>query len=425
MLIKLKPIFKMKRLLLVIGTLFSFQAYAQNIEIELKQSIGFGPFQPDGSSILFEPPVGTPLYKTISEFPYNDIPTNLTDVKKGVILFDMLQFLYQNSFKDLDPKLYVQYKNEKQFKISNDDLSKEPIKCFVKVIIGTTPDGVEVYLLDENQDDSFLNEQQVVMDKLESISILKNKNYKTLNTFFEIKNGDKIIKEILPIAIYKNKDSYSHSIPSYHEGKQTIDGKDHSFLVSHQFRFPDYWIADLIVDNKMDSIVEKNHYFKIGNKKFKNLGADVRTKKLTLEEVDLNFKEFKLEDFSQKDIRTNELIDIKAYKGKYILIDFWGSWCGPCLSELPELLKIYDKIDKSKIEVIGVAGRDSYDAALKSIIEINMPWKNILSTDDNKLTEIYNIAKYPYGILIDPNGNIIEKDVSVITLRPTLRKYNL
>ena len=75
-------------------------------------------FQPDGSSILFEPPVGTPLYKTIAEFPYNDIPANLTNVKKGVILFDMLQFLYQNSFKDLDPKLYVQFKNEKQFKFS-------------------------------------------------------------------------------------------------------------------------------------------------------------------------------------------------------------------------------------------------------------------------------------------------------------------
>ncbi|WP_400260948.1 hypothetical protein ACFX5U_12780 [Sphingobacterium sp. SG20118] len=51
--------------------------------------------------------------------------------------------------------------------------------------------------------------------------------------------------------------------------------------------------------------------------------------------------------------------------------------------------------------------------------------KNILSTDENKLTEIYGIVKYPTGILIDPNGNIVEKDVSVYNLEYILTKYNL
>ena len=409
----------------IIGLLLTQSIHAQHTSLPIQQKIGFGPFPPDNGRIMFAPDKTHPVYESFVHLTYNNIPSDWSNVKKGLIMFDMLQFLYQSSFTHLDPKIYRQFKTERHFKIDDKELSKEPIACFVRIVFGTSADGQEVYAVDKNQNGDFAEE--TVM-KLETISIqepITDLESKLSTTYFESGKGGKTIRTPIPLLIFKNQYGYAYSIPSYNEALYKIDNTVHTLYTSHQFRFPNYWVSDLVLDTDQSNIIPKSRTFVLANRKFKNMGVDVRTNQLELLEVDLNSKDSDLSNFRHKDIGSKKTIDIESLKGKYILLDFWGSWCGPCLAQLPKLAAIYNKLDRSQIEIIGIAGKDTYERAYQTIINHQIPWQNILDDQDNKLTEIYGIVKYPTCMLIDPEGNIIEKDISTHELTDVLTKHRL
>ena len=98
-------------------------------------------------------------------------------------------------------------------------------------------------------------------------------------------------------------------------------------------------------------------------------------------------------------------------EGKYVLVDFWASWCGPCRAEMPNVLEAYKKYHEKGFEVIGVSFDDKKEAWVKAIGQINMPW---LQTSDLKgfkcaAAPIYKIDAIPDNILIDPQGKIIDR----------------
>ena len=118
----------------------------------------------------------------------------------------------------------------------------------------------------------------------------------------------------------------------------------------------------------------------------------------------------KAPSFTLKNIYTGKDISLSDYKGKYLLIDFWGSWCGPCRASHPHLLKLYDLYKDDKFDIIGIAA-DRKDETIKEAAEkdgllwaqINMYEKRDGQQPVNKL---YNIAAFPTKILINPKGII-------------------
>lgn len=414
-----------RTLIIIIGLLLNQSIHAQHIFLPVQQKTGFGPFPPENSTVMFAPDKTHPAYDSFAQLTYNNIPSDWSNVKKGVIMFDMLQFLYQSSFTHLDPKIYQQFKTERNFKIDDDDLSQEPIACFVRIVIGTSADGQEVYLLDKNQNGDFAEETIMKLETLSLQEPITDLESKLSTTYFDSSKGDKTTRTPIPLLIFKNRFGYAYSIPSYNEASYKIGDKIHTLYASHQFCFPDYWVSDLAVDTNTNNIIPKSRTFVLGDRKYKNMGVDVRTNQLTLLEVDPNSKDADLSNFKHRDIGSKKTIDIESLKGKYILLDFWGSWCGPCLAQLPKLAEIYRKLDRSKIEIIGIAGRDKYEEAYKAIMNHQIPWQNILDDQNNKLTEIYGIVKYPTCILIDPEGNIVEKDIATHELIDVLFRRQL
>ena len=414
-----------RTLITIIGLLLTQSIHAQQVLLPIQQKIGFGPFQPDNSGVLFAPDKTHPAYESFAHLTYNNIPSDWSNVKKGIIMFDMLQFLYQSSFTHLDPKLYQQFKSERHFKIDDKELSKEPIACFVRVIFGTSADDQEVYAVDKNQNGDFAEETVMKLEALDIRDTIMDLENKLSTTYFDSSKGDKTIRTSIPLLIFKNRYGYAYSIPSYNEAVYKVDDTIHTLYASHQFSFPDYWVSDLVVDTNKTNIIPKSRTFVLGDRKYKNMGVDLRTNQLELLEVDLNSKDSDLSNFKYKDIASKKTIDIEPLKGKYILLDFWGSWCGPCLAQLPKLAGIYRNLDRSKIEIIGIAGNDKYEEAYRAIIEHKIPWQNILDDQDNKLTEVYGVAKYPTCMLIDPEGNILEKDIASYELTDILIKYKL
>jgi thiol-disulfide isomerase/thioredoxin len=97
-------------------------------------------------------------------------------------------------------------------------------------------------------------------------------------------------------------------------------------------------------------------------------------------------------------------------KGKYVLVDFWASWCGPCIAETPVIAEVYKKYKGNKFEVLGVAVWDEREATLEAIKKHNIVWPQIIDAQQIP-TEIYGINGIPHIILFGPDGTILARDL--------------
>lgn len=98
------------------------------------------------------------------------------------------------------------------------------------------------------------------------------------------------------------------------------------------------------------------------------------------------------------------LFSLSSLRGKYVILDFWGSWCGWCIKGFPDMKAYYEKY-KGKFEILGVDCGDTDAKWRKAVESLQLPWLHVYSPD-SKVTEDYNIKGYPTKILVDPDGNI-------------------
>lgn len=106
---------------------------------------------------------------------------------------------------------------------------------------------------------------------------------------------------------------------------------------------------------------------------------------------------------------SGKVVDINSFRGKYVLIDFWASWCGPCRKAIPEIKELYSKYKESGLEVLSVSVDTDNTAWKKAMSEENMPWPQVLSPDKNKTMASFMIIGIPTLYLIDREGKIVEK----------------
>lgn len=120
----------------------------------------------------------------------------------------------------------------------------------------------------------------------------------------------------------------------------------------------------------------------------------------------------KILEFTLND-ENGKAINFSDFKGKFVLVDFWASWCGPCRAENPNLLKAYNAYKDRNFTIIGISLDQNADKWKKAITEDQMPWTQLsdLKGFDNQLSAYYGIRAIPRNLLIDPHGKIVAKDL--------------
>ena len=131
----------------------------------------------------------------------------------------------------------------------------------------------------------------------------------------------------------------------------------------------------------------------------------------------------KFPDFAEKDLQGNPL-SVSKYEDKVVLVDFWATWCVPCVAELPNIIKAYNKHHSNGFEVIGIS-LDQDEQKLKSFLKAKeIPWVQYFDGKgwQNKLAAKYGIDSVPATFLLDRQGKIIGQDLRGEALEEALTK---
>jgi thiol-disulfide isomerase/thioredoxin len=342
------------------------------------------------------------------------------------IWFDAHQFAYQNyKAGNIDSARFEDLKSSWNFDPEMDDLTEQAIKSFTHIVITKDESGNLSYRIDTDNDLSFEDEKTFSSVNETGLKNSSDSKVHTLN--YQSLRNDSVTDLKTKLEIRFNK----FGLMNYHPVYYTAQFQDSTIQISNGFQSTEFRSATSLLIGKRDSLhpqqpIELNEYLRLNDRTFQNLGVDANKMVLRLKELPEDTVLFSTQiGFPAKPITGNEFtsrqeISLNDYIGKFVFLDFWGSWCAPCIDELPMHVETYNAIDKSKIDFLGVAGSDTEEGLSKTLKEFNVQWNQILS---NEIPNQYGITGYPTSYLIDPDGIIVAKNLRGPNFPDTLDHY--
>lgn len=114
--------------------------------------------------------------------------------------------------------------------------------------------------------------------------------------------------------------------------------------------------------------------------------------------------------FTMRDVISGKDLSLSHYKGKYVIIDFWGSWCGPCRKSHPHLLQLYSRYKEKGLSIVGIAADHKDEVIRKAASEDGLLWPQLNMYEKRagqpEINKAYNVSAFPSKFLINPDGKI-------------------
>jgi len=438
--------------LLAILSVIACKKESKELYIKLIDQKGYGSFKP-GNSIVF------PSQDSIF---YSGVPNEIDEFVVRKLIADKNQKLY-NDYKSglIDKNDFIELVRDR--KIDTLDLTDKEIDNEILILIGTNRKSGKVIIVDSDNDDNFENEKvleypyPLTINQQDSIQPLLEDVIVNYDVFLK----DKIVEKSIVIKpspyrgglgislSAKNPIEQNYflfaSIPQHKKGKALINNKEYTIEISNGFTTPIYNSNNariFIYGERQNDILERNNFmtYNIGDV-FNADGKDYTIKKisklgnqLTLEYLKDNDKPkgnivgYYPLDFEAKTI-DNTNLKLETYKGSYVLIDFWGTWCAPCIKALPELKEVNNQLSKSyDFKLISVAFDSNIEEVKSFTKKHEMNWEHVFvdntQYNDNSIVAKFDINSFPSTILIDPSGKIVSRNETFEAIKKIVRENN-
>lgn len=355
------------------------------------------------------------------------LPIGWKNLRTGLIKFDARQYIFQNvAAGNITAQQYKKILSYGHKNPSEAGLSNRQIKCYVYIATGVDH-GVTKMIIDANNNLDFSDDKPF---EPRQFNLKRNDEFAksaTMVSYERYCNG-RIIKGKVPVLILSKQTNngdtlFEYNIPQYAKGSFEESGSTYELAVSSFYFITTTYITCEIALTRQgsirekispDSLITQNGIIRINNTDYRNKGVDICNRVLLLERIADTANTYSLQTgfkaplFEGKDFLTGKSVGLNDFRGKYVLLDFWGTWCAPCRAEIPYLKEAYKKFSSKGLVILSVAVQDSPDSLRAYIQRDQIRWGQILS---QKINDEYKIYAYPSNFLIDPEGKIITKNL--------------
>lgn len=367
---------------------------------------------------------------------YIGIPQGMDTFKLSFKPFDIQQYFYDRFKKGLISEADLM---KKLSNLSDTlSLSKTSIKHRVGIFTGLK--GKEkIVIVDTNNNYDFSDDKVFQFD---TAYYANKKPFSILDSLpmvdmkYEISSGVNVQTRTsnFKIAAYCNNFSYQNDIDrkldvfyidnDYNLGKLNIDEKYYGFELDKRRN-----ILVLPLDSIKSKYLKKENFIYEINEKFVLKGTIFSIFKISRLSDTLFLKNWGKGNFVEgnklgmlsrnfcKQSINDSLVCLEKLRGKYVLIDFWGTWCQPCIASIPDLKKMRDAFSTNDLEIISLAADNNLEKVKAFVKQRSMNWIHLQQALNSKelddLTILFNVNTFPTTILIDKNGLIIERGSGV------------
>ncbi|MGL5635874.1 MAG: redoxin domain-containing protein [Bacteroidales bacterium] len=335
------------------------------------------------------------------------ISGNLTDVESDTILIAISNPFVQGAESRIDTVAL----KDKKFDITLKDSTLLRLQVIAK------PSGNKAMKMPGPKSILYIvpGSNLTINGSIDSFTVTGDKFYEEMNAQTQINNCDKklesVQKEVMDLYM---QGALNDSLSALYQQKRAtvIDSMNvlqYNYIKSH----PDqnlsaYYFTFMPMDK-----VEEAYNMIAGNVKTGPYAVMIDLKKKQYEDyMAKEAAKLKLQpgmpapNFSLKGL-DGKMVSLDQFKGKYVVLDFWGTWCGWCIKGLPEMKAYYSKY-KNNLEIIGIDCRDKEDTWRAGVAEHQIPWVNVYNGFETQVVNEYAIAGYPTKVVIDPQGNIVK-----------------
>ncbi len=444
--------------LMALGALYSGSLKAQNTPITIKgdtvliqtrKVLGFGP-EGNSSTAFGSKDMNNSDEEYLAYPTIKNIPPELTGVKEFFYPVNRFQFIFQSykAGKITKPGLLKKAENYGWNLADTTTLSKKYLACYINAAVGKNKDGDDAIIIDLNNNGDYAD------DKIMSLKPRQESEEQMLawsvSVSTESMQNGKVVKSSVPVcpagALFSQRGMLSLAFPEFSYQKFAFNGIDYVLCVSAGYTGKPF-VAILADRPYFDRVsgskrVFENQYVKLDNADFKIAKINREAAQVTLvgtESAQFNIKAEAgmskqavartsakmLTSFSTgylappiKGLNMNRYftkysdVSLASLKGKFVFVDFWATYCGPCIAEMPYLAKAYEKYPRDKFEIIGVFNETDAKITEKLMRDNFVSWPNILQHAKTSNVSGYGLVNsYPTTLLINPEGKIVAKDL--------------
>jgi len=403
-----------------------------DIRIRFDTVKGFGVFSP-GQFIVWPEEI---------KIIVKDIPSNINEYCVRKIDFQNYNTIYQLEKKDeLSKETFDEIVSK--YSLNRQLITDVNYNHSINVLIGKISQKELIVILDKNNNQSYNDDEKFTFPIYTNIEEEKAamKKLPITDIAFEYFNGSEIKKITLPIQInpYKgslgiimNADSIEQnfflaiSFPFYRFNKISINEKSYCAYLTNGFTSIDYTKknSNLIITQEGDAkTTEFNGSipYSIGDiitidslqyelTKVSTFGDSIDLKFIGYNKFLGGFQEGEFLPKLNAITINRQSFEFNDYKGKYLLLDFWGTWCNPCIKLIPQIKDLNEKFKGQNFALISIAYDDNIDKVKQFIDNKQMNWIHLLQNAiENDIITKLKIFQYPTIILIDPTGKIISR----------------